>query len=150
MPRKRIRKTLRGESDITLYKNAYDEIKLGISLRRAAEKYGVNYVSLLRYKRKIDAANDDDHEQVQNVSMGYVAHNKVFNEDQERQLAKYLMRCADIYFGLSTKEVRKIAFELTVKYNLKAPSTWLENEMAGEEWFRSFMKRNAELSKKTT
>ena len=146
MPRKRIRKTLRGESDIMLYKNAYDEVKLGVSLRRAAEKYGVNYVSLLRYKRKIDAVNDDDHEQVQNVRMGYVAHNKVFNEDQERQLAKYLMRCADIYFGLSTKEVRKLAFELTVKYNLKAPSTWLENETAGEEWFRSFMKRNAELS----
>lgn len=146
MPRKRIRKTSRGESDILSYNNAYDEVKLGASLRQAAEKYGVNYVSLLRYKRKMEAANEDDQGQVENVSMGYVAHNRVFSEDQERQLAKYLIRCADIYFGLSTKEVRKMAFELTVKYNLNAPSKWQDNEMAGEEWFRSFMKRNPELS----
>lgn len=50
------------------------------------------------------------------------------------------------YYGLSPKEVRKLAFELTNKYNLKRPATWLENEMAGEEWFRSFMKRNPSLS----
>lgn len=71
-------------------------------------------------------------------------------EDQKRHLAKYLIRCADIYFGLSTKEVRKLAFELTVKYNLNAPSTWLENKMVGEEWFRSFIKRNPELCVRAT
>lgn len=146
MPRKRVRKTSRGESDLLLYKNAYEEVKIGTSLRRAAEKYGINYVSLLRYKRKRDAANKDDQDQEETVRMGYVAHNRVFTDDQERQLSKYLIRCADIYFGLSTKEVRKLAFELTIKYNLKSPSTWIENEMAGEEWFRSFMKRNPELS----
>lgn len=146
MPRKRVRKTSRGESDIVSYRNAYDEVKRGSSLRQAAVKYGVNYISLLRYKRKRDIANENDNELEQNVSMGYVAHNKVFNDDQERQLAKYLMRCADIYFGLSTREVRKFAYELAVKYNLRAPSTWLENKMAGEEWFRSFIKRNPELS----
>lgn len=118
MPRKRIRKTSRGESDILLYKNAYDDVKLGASLRQAAEKFGINYVSLLRYKRKREGVNEDDREQVETVSMGYVAHNRVFNEDQERQLARYLIRSADIYFGLSTREVRKLAFELSVKYNL--------------------------------
>jgi len=39
-----------------------------------------------------------------------------------------------------------LAFELTIKYDLARPHNWDENEMAGEEWFRSFMKRNAELS----
>lgn len=146
MPRTRTRKTSRGESDISLYKNAYEELKLGASLRRAAEKYNINYGSLLRYKRKRDAADENDQGQAENVGMGYVAHNRVFNQDQERQLSEYLIRCADIYFGLSPKEVRKLAFELTVKYNLSTPSTWLENEMAGQEWFRSFMKRNPELS----
>lgn len=86
MPRKRVRKTSRGESDILWYKNAYDEVKLGTSLRKAAEKYGINYVSLLRYKRKRDAVNEDDYEQAENVSMGYVAHNKVFNENQTQIL----------------------------------------------------------------
>ncbi|CAK1592532.1 unnamed protein product [Parnassius mnemosyne] len=79
--------------------------------------------------------------------MGYVAYNKVFSEEQEHQLSRYLKRCAEIYFGLSRKEVRKLAFELTIKYNLKRPVTWAENEMAGEEWFGSFMiDRNPSLS----
>ncbi|KAL4719587.1 hypothetical protein ACJJTC_010640 [Scirpophaga incertulas] len=112
MPRKRVRKTSRGESDLLLYKNAYEEVKIGTSLRRAAEKYGINYVSLLRYKRKRDAANEDDQDQEETIRMGYVAHNRVFTDDQERQLSKYLIRCADIYFGLSTKEVRKLALNL--------------------------------------
>ncbi|GBP35411.1 Retrovirus-related Pol polyprotein from type-1 retrotransposable element R2 [Eumeta japonica] len=37
MPRKRIKKTSRGEGDISLYKNACDEVKLRASLRHAAE-----------------------------------------------------------------------------------------------------------------
>ncbi|KAF2884639.1 hypothetical protein ILUMI_21526 [Ignelater luminosus] len=78
--------------------------------------------------------------------MGYVAHNKVFSEEQEQQLSKYITRCAEIYFGVSPKEVRKLAFDLSTKYNLKQPATWLENEMAGEEWFCSFMNRNPSLS----
>lgn len=143
MPRQRVRKTTRGQNDISLYKNAYVEVKSGKSLRSAAEMYGVNYVSLLRYVKKRDQAEG---EKAENVNMGYVAPNKVFSEEQERELSKYLIRCADIYFGLSTKEVRKLAFELTVKYNIKKPNTWVENEMAGEEWFRSFMRRNPELS----
>ncbi|GBP83559.1 hypothetical protein EVAR_65647_1 [Eumeta japonica] len=100
MPTKRINKTSRGESDISLYKNAYDEVKLRTSLRQAKE-----------------------------------------NDQQQ-----YLIHYADVYFGLSAKEVRKLAFELAVKYGLNTPSTWLENKMAGEEWFHSFMKGNPELS----
>ncbi|CAG4956415.1 unnamed protein product [Colias eurytheme] len=78
--------------------------------------------------------------------MGYKAHNRVFNEEQERELSKYLIRYADIYFELPKKEVRKLAYELTVKYNLSRPITWDDNELAGEEWFQMFMRRNPELS----
>ena len=78
--------------------------------------------------------------------MGYKAHNRVFNKDQERALSKYLIRCADIYFGLSKKEVRKLAYELTIKYNISRSRTWDETGMAGEEWFRMFIKRNPKLS----
>lgn len=51
-----------------------------------------------------------------------------------------------ISFNLSSKKVRKLSFKLAVKYNSKIPPTWIDNKMAGEEWFRSFMKRNPELS----
>lgn len=147
MPRQRIKKTSRGECDIIQYENAYEEVKKGTSLRKAAEMYGVHHSSLLRYKKKRDAAIEEGNQA--DVSMGYVAHNRVFTPDQEFILSKYLIRSADIYFGLSVKEVRKLAFQLAVKYNLNTPPTWNENQVAGEEWFRSFMRRNVELSVRT-
>ncbi|XP_028172047.1 uncharacterized protein LOC114361250 [Ostrinia furnacalis] len=140
MPRVRVKKTSRGETDLSSYSTAYEEVKAGDSLRKAAQKYSINHCSLLRYIRKRDASGNEDE------GMGYKAHNRVFNEDQEREFSKYLIRCADIYFGLPTKEVRKLAYELTMKYNLSRPRTWEDNRMAGEEWFRMFMKRNPELS----
>ncbi|KAG5891853.1 hypothetical protein JTB14_032903 [Gonioctena quinquepunctata] len=99
MPRVRVRKTSRGQIELSRYRDAYEEVKAGDSLRNAADKHGINYCSLLRYIRKRDASGEDD--QV----MGYRAHNRIFNEEQEQELSKYLIRCADIYFGLPKKEV---------------------------------------------
>lgn len=96
-------------------------MKRGTSLRKAAEMHELNRMSLLRYIRKRDGAGAGHNED--SVSMGYVAHNKVSSEEQEQQLSRYITRCAEIYFGLSPKEVRKLAFELTAKYNLKRPAT---------------------------
>ncbi|KAG5888828.1 hypothetical protein JTB14_000101 [Gonioctena quinquepunctata] len=120
MPRVRVRKTSRGQIELSRYRDAYEEVKAGDSLRNAADKHGINYCSLLRYIRKRDASGEDD--QV----MGYRAH----NEEQEQELSKYLIRCADIYFGLPKKEVRKLAYELTIKYNLSRPRTWEDNQIA--------------------
>ncbi|XP_024941863.1 uncharacterized protein LOC112494517 [Cephus cinctus] len=78
--------------------------------------------------------------------MGYKAHNRAFNQEQEHELSKYLIRCADIYFGLTKKDVMKLAYELTVKYDLSRPRTSDDNEMASEECFRMFMRRNPQLS----
>lgn len=74
----------------------------------------------------------------------------MFTESQEMALSKYLTRCADVYFGLSKKEVRKLAFELSTVYNLKTPSSWEENELAGDDWFLAFMARHPELSVRAT
>ncbi|KAG7296296.1 hypothetical protein JYU34_021426 [Plutella xylostella] len=68
MPRVRVRKTLRAQIDLLQYKNAYEEVKAGYSLRTAAEKHGVNHCSLLRYVRKRDASGGEE-----NQDMGYKA-----------------------------------------------------------------------------
>lgn len=143
MPRVRVRKTSRGHTSLSNYSDAYEEVKAGYSLRKAAEKHGLNHCSLLRYIKKRDASGEEEN---QDVDMGYKAHNRVFNEEQEREFSKYLIRCADIYFGLPKKEVRKLAYELTIKYDLRRPKTWDDNRLAGEEWFRMFMRRNPKLS----
>lgn len=104
-------------------------------------------MSLQRYKQKREAVDND--ELGISIKMSYGAANKVFTDDQEKELCQYLIRSADIYFGLSAKEVRKLAFEITIKYNIAKPSNWDKNKMAGIEWFRSFMHRNPELSIRT-
>ncbi|KAL0858974.1 hypothetical protein ABMA27_010833 [Loxostege sticticalis] len=141
MPRTRIRKTERASKDVFLYEQAYEEILAGKSIRSAAEMFGLCHVSLIRYKNKRENSEDGVA-----VSMGYNSAKKVFSEDQEKIISNYLQRSADIYFGLSSKEVRRLAYELAVSYNLNRPATWDENGMAGPDWFSSFMKRNPELS----
>lgn len=65
-------------------------MKRETSLRRAAEMYEVNRMSLLRYVRKRDGAGASNNED--NISMGYVAHNKVFSKDQEQELSRTITR----------------------------------------------------------
>jgi hypothetical protein len=64
-------------------------------------------------------------------------------------LEKYILFASSIYFGLSPKDIRKIAFELAISNNLKVPESWESNKLAGSDWFTSFMKRHLSLSIRT-
>jgi hypothetical protein len=52
---------------------------------------------------------------------------------------------ADIYFGLSPIGIRKLAFDFSLKLNLKVPKTWTDKKQAGIDWFSAFLKRNSTL-----
>lgn len=71
---------------------------------------------------------------------------QVFSPDQEKGLVEYLLKCSDIYFGLTPKECREFAFDFAIKVNAKHPHSWITNKMAGEEWLTSFLKRHRTLS----
>lgn len=66
-------------------------------------------------------------------------------------MASYLLKCAEIYFGLLPIEVRKLAYQCAVQLNAKniAPS-WHQNNMAGTDWFQNFMRKNPHLSLRTS
>ncbi|ESO12325.1 hypothetical protein HELRODRAFT_158821 [Helobdella robusta] len=49
-------------------------------------------------------------------------------------------------YGISTKECRKIAYEMTKINGIRFPTTWKTEECAGLKWFRLFMKRHPSLS----
>ncbi len=71
---------------------------------------------------------------------------QVFNKEDETLLADYLHRSAYIYFGLSPIDVRKLAYLVATKLNLKIPTSWTEKLAAGPDWFASFLKRHPTLA----
>jgi len=54
----------------------------------------------------------------------------VFDKHMEMMLCDYLKNSARMYFGLTPVEVRKLAYELGIKNDLKLPHNWLENWLA--------------------
>lgn len=145
MPRVRIRKTEKGTKPIATYEEGYKEVvENGNSIRSAAEKVGVHYVSLSRFIKKKKKPMEE--ESASPVTMGYRCVRRVFNEEQEKSMVDYIIKTANIFFGLSPIEIRRLAFQLAQKYSLHMPDKWKENNLAGEDWFLGFMKRNPEIS----
>lgn len=106
MPRVRGRKTDRGLIQPDVYERAFLDISVRhISLRAAAKSHGICHVTLLRYCRRAENSREKTR------PPGYRSHTKVFSVDQERKLEAYIKRAADIYFGLSPKEVSVVTLQ---------------------------------------
>lgn len=67
----------------------------------------------------------------------------------ENDLAEYLIQQSKLYFGLSTKEVRQLAYEFLVKNKIEVRQNWIQNQMASSDWLTAFLKRHTALSLRT-
>jgi len=123
------------------------------SYKSMSDLYNIPKRSLVRYCKQyrnanIDAASTSN--QNKSLNVGYKNCTKqIFTDIEEAKLEKYLMRCCDIYFGLSPKEVRKLAYQYAVAIKAKIPESWTKNTMAGPDWFSNFMIRHKKLSIRT-
>ncbi|KAJ8913928.1 hypothetical protein NQ315_005726 [Exocentrus adspersus] len=72
--------------------------------------------------------------------------NKIFSNEEEDSLAEYILICSKMYYGMSTVEVRKLAYEMAANNNKRCPDKWRELQMAGIEWMARFMHRHPHLS----
>lgn len=136
---KRGRKTARG----TLPQEKYVEacktvIEQGKSIRSVATTFGMCHVTLSRYIAKYKTKNT--------LTTGYNPHNKVFSTVQEKELADYCKTACQLYFGLTTKDFRKLAYNFAKGNDLKYPATWDGTELASVDWYKAFMKRHPNLS----
>lgn len=103
MVRNYVKKTSRGEIPIETFEKAYTEVLEGnLSLREAAKTYGIDKMTLMRYKKKKEANQGEEFK----VRMGYAKHRQVLSEDLELQLKEYIIHCAKIYYGLTPKNIR--------------------------------------------
>lgn len=63
---------------------------------------------------------------------------RVFNDTEERQLVEYMETAANLYYGLSIKDIKVLAYEFSKENNKHFDKSWEENGMAGDFWFRLF------------
>ncbi|KAB0803453.1 hypothetical protein PPYR_00423 [Photinus pyralis] len=81
--------------------------------------------------------------------VGYNPYNRVFTAEQESQLVKYCEKTVDLYFGLTTRDLRKLAFQFASANRLNYPQKWNEVEHASEDWLCAFLRRNSHLTHRT-
>lgn len=136
------RKTERGKTSETLLRQAANAvIQDGRKVKTVARELEICHMTLHRFVKKMRAGKD--------LTVGYKSRS-VFTAEQEKELVKYILKCSSIYFGLLPGEVRKLAYECSVRFSLgNIPPSWLKNREAGEDWFTGFIKRNPVLSIRT-
>lgn len=68
---------------------------------------------------------------------------KVFSEYGENCLVKYIETVAKMQYGQTKKGVRQLAYKFAEANGKKYPQSWDEEQIAGEEWMRGFLKRHS-------
>ena len=123
-------------------KNAMHRLKIGRkSFRKLATETGIPRSTLHRYYEKFNLlpSPNDPHKKP--------CHgNQVLSPKQEEELTDYLIVTQEEGYGLSPKHLKKLVFSYCQYNNITMPPNWIEEEIAGPDWFGNFMKRNRRLS----
>ena len=139
------RKPNRGADREILERAADEVLKQQHSLRTVALAYGIDKMTLFRFCKKVkQSTSQESSESVPTlpVTTGYARPRQIFSDVEECELTRYLLDAAKMFFGLSPKETRKLAYQFAVTIGIDIPKRWHENLSAGEDWFSGFMKRH--------
>lgn len=116
-------------------------VNKGMSIRKAATLNNVQKSTLARYLKKIQENPDI------NIKLKPKYNTRiVFTEEMEADLVNYVIKCAQMFYGLTKIECCKLAFQFAAKNKLKYPPNWDRKEEAGADWLYGFMKRHPRLS----
>ena len=137
MVRNYVRKTTRRAPLIGVLNAARDQVRCGVSVRKAAEDYGLQFMTLWRH---CHADGEDGHR-----TFGYVKKT-VLSPEMERKLGEYLQTASQLNYGLTPRETRQLAYKFAVANKLRVPPSWDRKSEAGIDWFLGFMKRQSYLS----
>lgn len=135
---KRPRKSSRGSIPKEKYIDACKRVTEGETIRSVAKDLDMCHMTLARYVKQ--------YKEKETINIGYRPHNKVFTKEQEKELVSYCISASKLYFGLTTKDLRKLTYEFAKELKLNFPEKWKESELASIDWYKAFMQRNPNLS----
>lgn len=69
----------------------------------------------------------------------------VLSPDVEKHLVEYCLEMDKIHFGLTTKDLKRMTFQIAIRNNLPHPFSG-KTKSAGRKWLRLFFKRHPALS----
>ena len=143
------RKTERGQTPKDDMKGAAEDVINGaLSLRKAADAFNVNFMKLQRYVKKVKTARNEGKNESE-IHVGYAKARQLFSEEKEQALVDYIKHSAKIFYGLTTTDVKSLAYDYGNANNISLPIKWHENKSASKDWLISFMKRNPTLAIRT-
>ena len=79
----------------------------------------------------------------QKVRQSHLADTRLFSRDIEEELVQYILTMEEMMFGLTTVDIRDMAYQLAERNHIDHP---IKNEIAGRDWLRGFLSRNKQLS----
>lgn len=57
-----------------------------------------------------------------------------------------MLHSSDIYFGLTARAARELAYQYATELKLKIPQSWVKQERAGRYWLKRYMIAHPKLS----
>ena len=134
------RKSNRGLTSLDNMNAAVKEVlDEGRKCRAVATTRNISEATLRRYCSKVRTGGTVE-------TVGYPKNRCVFSTAEEASLTEYAKKAARLFYGVSTTQTRKLAYDYARTLNKDIPSSWAENERAGEDWLSGFLKRNATIS----
>ena len=134
------RKSNRGLTSLDNMNAAVKEVlDEGRKCHAVATTRNISEATLRRYCSKVRTGGTVE-------TVGYPKNRCVFSTAEEASLTEYAKKAARLFYGLSTTQTRKLAYDYARTLNKDIPSSWAENERAGEDWLSGFLKRNAPIS----
>ena len=136
MVRKYVRKTNRVQYTSQDMQNALQAVRNGEPLRRVANQFAIPPRTLRRH-RDCGVAHPDL------TILG--RYRPDLSPEHEEILVQHVQLMEKSFFGLSSTDVRRLAYDYATKLGLRNTFN-RECQMAGKDWFISFLKRHPNLS----
>lgn len=121
MGRKYLRKTAKIAED-NLQRAVQDVTVKKLSVNRAALNNGIAQPTLWRYLKEMKSQPSE------NVKIKKAGQQPIFCEEEEFALMRHIVKCSNIYHGLSPMQVRILAFDFAKRLGKNVPN-WEQNQM---------------------